>query len=318
MLVGGRSSAQPLTPRRTTIHATRRAAAAAATALALLGLAGPVEARESIECFASVPGVTARGVPTTLRYEDGRSSNEKRGPDALGYQPRDIAHPHFTKGVKPAARQANVRSYWFTLSGKQLREVKEIDRRDANGLFVSAEYETRVVRKNWSAVRQISIGRDRDHLYVLTNTGQLLRYRITGKDGNASVKYDATVGIGFGSIGTFEYARTLSILGSPFDVFLATDADSGELLEYTIPVTAPTAYVRTVLGTSGWADMRSASRQASCLNPNSGRTYDAIVGVDVSGAVRLWTDRDGDDGLGMDIVDRGVIKSRWKPMPYSD
>jgi hypothetical protein len=175
-----------------------------------------------------------------------------------------------------------------------------------------------VIRKHWSTVRQISIGKDRDYLYVLTNSGELLRYRLMGKDGETVVRFDTTVGVGFETVGTFEYSRTISILGARLDVFLATDADSGELLEYTIPVTSPTSYTRTVLVAGGWWDLRSASRTASCLNPTSGRTYDGIVAVDVSGAVHLWTDRDGADGLGTDIVDRGVIKSRWKPRPYSD
>jgi hypothetical protein len=281
-------------------------------------VAGAVQARGSVECFASVPGATARGVPTTFRYEDGRTFSEKRGPDDLGYQPRDIANPHYAKAGRVSTMRQTVRSYWFTLSGNQLREVTEVDRRDGHGVLLSAEYHTHVVRKHWSGVRQISIGKDRDHLYALTNTDQLLRYRLTGKNGNASAKLDATVGIGFGTLGTFEYARTVTILGGAFDVFLATDADSGELLEYTIPVASPTSYLRTVLATGGWADLRSAGRTASCLNPGSGRTYDGIVAVDVAGSVHLWSDRDGSDGVGIDIVDRGVIKSRWRPTPYND
>jgi hypothetical protein len=286
--------------------------------LALLSTAGPVQARESLECFAAVPGVTARGVPTTLRYEDGQSSSERRGPDDLGYQPRDIAHPHYTTTGRTGAPRTRVRSYWFTLSGQQLREVTEVDRRDVQGQLVSAKYDTRIVRKHWSKVRQISIGKDRDYLFVLTNTGELLRYKLTGRDGNASVRFDTSVGAGFATVATFEYSRTISVLGARLDVFLATDADSGELLEYTIPETSPTTYTRTVLASGDWYDLRSASRTASCLNPASGNTYDGIVAVDVAGAVHLWTDRDGSDGLGTDIVDRGVIKSRWKPMPYSD
>jgi hypothetical protein len=257
-------------------------------------------------------------VPTTLRYEDGQSSSERRGPDDLGYQPRDIAHPHYATTGKLTARRANVRSYWFTLSGQQLREVAEVDRRDAQGVLVSAKYNTRIVRKHWSKVRQISIGRDRDYLYVLTNSGDLLRYRLTGRDGNTSVRFDTTIGAGFGTVATFEYSRTIAVLGARLDVFLATDADSGELIEYTIPVTSPTTYTRTVLASGEWYDLRSAGRTASCIDTHSGMSYDGIVAVDVNGAVHLWTDRDGSDGLGNDIVDRGVIKGHWRPMSYSD
>jgi hypothetical protein len=195
--------------------------------------------------------------------------------------------------------------------------VTEIDRWDAKGQLLSAEYRTRVMRKGWSGVRQMSIGQGRKFLYVLNNNDQLLRYRISGKNGNASVTLNAKIGVGFGTLGTFEYARTVSILGGKYDVFLATDADSDELLEYTIPVTSPTSYARTVLDQGGWADMRSAGRTASCVGP-SGTKYAGIVAVDIFGTVRLWSDRNGADGSGDDIVDRGVIKTGWRPMAYSN
>jgi hypothetical protein len=277
--------------------------------------------RDGLECHAYVHGVTVRGVPTTFRYDDGTIVSEKRGPDDLGYQPRDLALPHYPDaGTAPATRRAaKVPSYWFTLSGTQLREVTEIDRRDGSGVLVSSEYTTRVVRNNWAGARQISIGQDRDFLYVLTNTDQLLRYRLTGKDGNAAAKFDQVVGLGFAAIGTFEYTRRFTDdAGVRSDVFLATDAESGELLEFTIPQDDPTAYTRTVLQPLGWTDMRSVGRLASCLNPKSGRSYDGIVGVDLEGTVRLWTDRDSRDGLGNDIFARGVLKDGWKPLAYSD
>ena len=300
--------------------ATQRVAAVGAAAIALMGLAGPVEARGSLECFAEVPGVTPRGVPTTFTYDDGRATSENRGPDDLGYQPRDVAYSHdLDGGADRAGRPASVTSHWFTLSGDQLREVTEVDRRDARGVLLAAEYRTRVVRRHWEGVRQISIGRDRDHLYVLTNTDQLLQYRLTGKDGSTTVKLAATVGTGFGTVGTLEYARTVTgDDGARSDVFLTTDADTGALVELTIPVDTPTAYSRTVLATEGWLDMRSVGRTASCINARSGRSYDGIVGVDVDGQVLLWTDRDARDGSGEDIVPRGVLKAEWKPMAYSD
>ncbi len=302
------------------MHAALRATAVGATALALLGVAGPVEARGSLECYAEVLGATPRGVPTTFRYDDGDTSSEARGPDDLGYQPRDVAYPHDTSNGAPrvAARPTEVTSYWFTLSGDELREVTEVDRRDAHGLLVSADYNTRVVRRHWDGVRQMSIGQNRDLLYVLTNNDQLLRYRLSGVGGNATAKFSGTVGVGFGTIGTFEYARTISVDGVGADVFLATDADSGELMELTIPVDEPTAYTRTVLATEGWTELRSVGRTASCINTRSGRSYDGIVGVDMDGRVQLWTDRDSQDGVGDDIVARGVLKGSWKPMSYSD
>jgi hypothetical protein len=277
--------------------------------------------RHSLECHAYVHGVTPRGVPVTFRYDDGTVVNESRGPDALGYQPRDLAYPHYAgAGLATAAhRAARITSYWFTLSGNQLSEVTEVDRRDKRGVLVSAEYFTRVVRKNWAGARQISIGEDRDYLYALTNTDQLLRYRLTGKDGNTNAVLDQVVGVGFAAIGTWEYTRSFTDdAGARSDVFLATDADSGELLEFTIPQDDPTSYTRTVLQETGWTDLRSAGRLASCLNPTSGRSYDGIVGVDLEGTVRLWTDRDSRDGLGDDIVGRGVLKDAWKPMAYGD
>jgi hypothetical protein len=297
-----------------------RVLVAAAATLAALGPAGSAHARGSLECFAEVPGVTPRGVPTTFTYDDGRATSESRGPDDLGYQPRDVAYPHDVDGgADRSGRPTPVTSHWFTLSGDQLREVTEVDQRDARGLLIAAEYRTRVVRRNWEGVRQISIGRDRDHLYVLTNTDQLLQYRLSGKDGRTTVKLAATVGTGFGTIGTLEYARTVSDgAGSRSDVFLTTDADTGALVELTIPVDAPTAYSRTVLATEGWLEMRSVGRTASCINARSGRSYDGIVGVDLDGQVLLWTDRDAKDGSGEDIVPRGVLKGDWKPMAYSD
>jgi hypothetical protein len=307
--------------------ATRRAAAAAALAIAPLVLLPGASAasaasagsmREVLDCVATVPGVTARGIPTTFRYDEGRTSSQRRGPGDLGYQPRDIAHPHHaTTSSRTAMRATTTRRYWFTLSGQQLREVTETDRIDGEGNLLSAAYRSRLVRKGWSGIRQMSIGQGRKFLYVLNNRDQLLRYKFSGKNGNAYVQLNATIGTGFGNLGTFEYARTISILGSKHDVFLATDADSDELLEYTIPVSNPTAYRRTVLDQGGWADMRSAGRSVACVG-SGGRSYDGIVAVDIFGAVRLWTDRNGSDGLGSDIVDRGIIKSLWRPMPYSN
>jgi hypothetical protein len=303
------------------MSATRRAAAVAALAIAPIVVPqgiSPAAAREELDCVATVPGVTARGIPTTFRYNDGRTSSQRRGPDDLGYQPRDIALPHPTASSSSAAMRATTsRSYWFTLSGQQLREVTEVDRRDGQGNLLSADYRTRLVRKGWSGVRQITIGQGRKFLYVLNNKDQLLRYRFSGKNGNAWVQLNATIGTGFGTLGTFEYSRTISILGTKHDVFLATDADSDELLEYTIPLSNPSAYRRTVLDQGGWADLRAAGRSVSCEGSGGG-TYDGIVAVDFFGTVHLWTDRNGNDGLGTDIVDRGIIKSSWRPMPYSN
>src|SRR4051794_36655721 len=160
-----------------------RALAAGSTALVLLRAGGAVaagraEGPPSLTCFAEVPGVTAHGVPATFHYEDGQATTEKRGPDDLGYQPRDIAYPHESTGglIGATARADRVTSYWFTLSGPQLREVTEVDSRDAQGRLVSSDYHSRVLRKHWAGVRQISIGLDRERMYVLTNGGQLLRY----------------------------------------------------------------------------------------------------------------------------------------------
>ncbi len=308
--------------------ATRRVAAASAVAITQLAMpAGALptaSAGEPLACTATVPGVTARGVPTTFTYVDGKTASLKRGPDALGYQPRDIALPHYvasnartTPALSAARAVSTKRSFWFTLSGQQLREVVEVDRRDASGKLLSADYRTRLVRKGWSGIRQMTIGQGRKYLYVLNNKDQLQRYRFSGRQGNASVRFDATVGSGFGTLGSFEYARTISILGSKYDVLLATDADSDELLEYTVSVTNPTSYRRTVLDQGGWADLRAASRTASCAGLG-GMTYDAIVGVDVFGDVHIWSDRDGDDGVGIDIDDRGVVKESWRPLAYSN
>jgi hypothetical protein len=290
-----------------------RAATTSVLAMALLGPAGPAQAGGSLKCFAEVPGMTARGVPATFHYESGSASTVKRGPGRLGYQPRDVAFPHHAGGLA-----ATTKSYWFTLSGSQLREVTEIDHRDARGNLVSSEYHTRVVGKHWEGARQISIGRNRAYLYVLTNADQLVRYRLIGKDGETAARYDQVVGTGFGSIGTFGYSRTITALGARIDVFLATDADTGALLEFAIPRDEPTTYAPRVLVDSGWWDFRTTGRVASCLNPKNGHTYGAIVAVDITGAVRLWTDHDPTDGDGGDIVEWGMLKPSWKPMPYSD
>jgi hypothetical protein len=301
--------------------ATRRVAAAAALAIVPLVAAPGVSTAASIEdldCVATVPGVTARGMPTTFRYNDGRTSSQPRGPGDIGYQPRDIAVPHpATTSSLAAAGTTTTRRYWFTLSGQQLREVIEVSTRDSQGKLLSTKYHSELVRKKWSGVRQMSIGQGRKFLYVLNNKDQLLRYRFSGKNGNAWVQLDAKIGTGFGTLGTFEYVRTISILGSKHDVFLAIDADSDELLEYTIPVSNPTAYRRTKLDQGGWADMRAAGRSVSCVGSGGG-SYDGIVAVDFFGSVHLWTDRNGSDGIGTDIVDRGIIKVDWRPLPYSN
>ncbi len=303
-------------------------------AVAITQVAGPLgmvagvsAAVDGLDCVAIVPGVTARGIPTTFHYDDGDTSSRRRGPDTLGYQPRDIALPHRatthifyrTHGFEGRVygRVTRKRSYWFTLSGQQLREVIEISRLDGKGRLLSTDYRTRLVRKRWSGIRQMSIGQGRKYLYVLDNKDRLLRYRIRGTDGNTSVRLNANLGGGFGTLGSFEYARTITILGVKHDVFIATDADRDELLEYTIPVNNPTAYRRTVLDQGGWADLRTTSRAASC-DGVGGNDYDAIVGVDVYGAVHLWTDRNGADGNGNDIVDRGIIKARWRPLAYGN
>jgi hypothetical protein len=273
-----------------------------------------------MECYATVTGMTATGVPATLHYENGTVFTERRGPDSLGYQPRDVAYPHHATGGQVAARTngpTEVTSYWFTVAGSQLREVTEVDRRDAQGRLIGSTYRTRALRKHWAAVRQISIGLDRARLYVLTNDDELLRYRIRGKNGDARVTFDQVVGTGFGTIGTFEYVRTLTALGLRTDVFLATDADSGALLELAIPKDDPTTYTRTVLADTGWWDMRMAGRTASCVS-GGGHLSGAIVGVGLDGVVRLWTDREPADGDGSDISEWGVLKAGWKPLAYSD
>ncbi|MBF4769861.1 hypothetical protein ISU10_18985 [Nocardioides agariphilus] len=309
---------------------TRRLAAVTAAVVVQLAAPGPTTApafaMAQLTCHASVPGVTARGVPTTFRYDDGRAFAQRRGPDALGYQPRDLALPHRSTTTtrttaRTSARASSLvttkRSYWFTLSGQQLREVIEVDRLDGTGKLLSADYRSRLVRKNWSGIRQMSIGQGRKYLYVLNNKDQLQRYVFGGKNGSATVRFDKTVGTGFGTLGSFEYVRTFSVLGSKYDVFLATDADKDELLEYTIPVSNPTAYYSTLLDQGGWADMRATGRTASCVGVG-GMAYDAIVGVDVFGDVYLWTDRNGSDGSGADIVSRGLIKDGWRPLAYSN
>jgi len=310
--------------RSTTMVTAAAGAVACAAGLVVSAPVGQAAPPGSFECYAAVEGVTARGVPATFRFENGRLTTLRRGPGSLGYQPRDIAHPHYA-GSSPLSRMvgrvgrvARVKSYWYTLSGSQLREVTERSLRDAQGRLISTTYRTRVVRKHWEGVRQMSIGADRDLLYVLTNNDQLLRYRLTGKDGNTTVRYAGTVGAGFGTIGTFEYSRTITPLGLSIDVFLATDADSGELIEFGIPRDQPSSYSRTVLATTGWTDMRMAGRTASCLNPKNDRSYGGIVAVALDGAIRLWTDSDPRDGNGEDIAEWGVLKSAWKPMPYSD
>ena len=307
--------------RSTTVVTAAAGAVACAVGLVVPAPVGQAATADSFECYAAVEGVTARGVPATFRFENGTITTQKRGPGSLGYQPRDIAHPHYAGGSPLSGtlgRAARVKSYWYTLSGAQLREVTEKSLRDAQGRLISTAYRTRVVRKHWEGVRQMSIGADRDLLYVLTNTDQLLRYRIMGKDGNTTVRYAGTVGVGFGSIGTFEYSRTITPLGLKIDVFLATDADSGELIEFGIPRDQPSSYTRTVLATTGWTDMRTAGRTASCLNPKNDRAYGGIVAVALDGAIRLWTDTNPRDGSGADIAEWGVLKSAWKPMPYSD
>jgi hypothetical protein len=283
-------------------------------ALSVSGVTPAGAAGTTLQCEARVPGVTARGVPVTLHYDGGRASTQRRGPGRLGYQPRDLAYPHPTT-TGPATYPST--SYWFTVSGSQLREVTEVDRRDDQGRLV-ASYRTRVVRKHWENVRQIAIGRGRARLYVLSTDDQLLRYKLRGKGDDTRVQFEEVVGAGFGSIGSFEYVRTITALGLRTDVFLATNADTGQLLEYAIPKENPSSYSVSVLADTGWWDMRVASRQASCVDPRNGRAYGAIVGVGVDGAVQLWTDLDPADGDGSDIAPWGVLKPSWQPLAYSD
>src|SRR5689334_16555300 len=84
-----------------------------------LGTVAPAAGRGSLECYAQVQGVTPRGVPTTFTYEKGRATSEARGPDDLGYQPRDLALPHPAEGTR-LPRAGTTTSHWFTLSGDQL------------------------------------------------------------------------------------------------------------------------------------------------------------------------------------------------------
>src|SRR4051812_9226295 len=96
-----------------------RALVHAALVGALVGVGGPAQARGSLECYAEVPGVTARGVPTTFQYDDGQASAQTRGPGTLGYQPRDVAYPHDVgNGIgRGLTGSTSVTSHWFTLSG---------------------------------------------------------------------------------------------------------------------------------------------------------------------------------------------------------
>jgi hypothetical protein len=66
------------------------------------------------------------------------------------------------------------------------------------------------------------------------------------------------------------------------------------------------------------APVMSTAAIAPYCCPFFGFRHDAIVGVDVFGDVYLWTDRNGSDGSGADIVSRGLIKDGWRPLAYSN
>ena len=68
-------------------HARTLRDVAVVGAVAITQVAGPLgmvagvsAAVDGLDCVAIVPGVTARGIPTTFHYDDGDTSSRRRGP----------------------------------------------------------------------------------------------------------------------------------------------------------------------------------------------------------------------------------------------
>ena len=275
---------------------------------------------DGLECHAYVPGVTVRGVPATFRYDDGKVVTEKRGPDDLGYQPRDLALPHYP-GCRDCLGRAScgegLQLLVHPLRQPVARSHGDRPARSATAYCLGG-YTTRLVRKNWSGARQISIGQDRDFMYVLTNTDQLLRY---GSPARTATPREARPGGRFGlrRIGTFEYTRSFTDdEGMRSDVFLAPPRRLGRAAGVHDPARRPDG-VHPERASAPRLDRHAFGGPAGVVpEPEQRAVVRRHRRSRPGGCVRLWTDRDSHDGEGNDIFERGVLKDAWRPMAYSD
>jgi hypothetical protein len=287
--------------------------AAGATCL-FVASATPVSAWAPVNCYWWMEGVDSAGVPQSLRYNKQGLTIEALGPGSLGYVPRDIAYPNGDNGGGlPSTGPATFEMFWFTLDGPNLREVTQTRTiQMPEGANISTTYATRVMSTSWSGVRQIAIGKNREFMYGLTANG-LVRYRLSGEDGAATVRTDSVVATtGWAGVRSLTYSRTVTWQGSDAEVFLAL-TKAGGLVEYIIPLDDPTKWVRKDLRSSSWQDVVAVSL-SGCDESNDAASYTAVTS---NGDLYLYSEANGNDFRGDDIRRVGRLASPWSATPYN-
>ena len=258
---------------------------------------------------------SARDVPLRRRAA---STHEARAGRPRVPAPRRGLPPRLAAdGLRPPPRKLLVHAVGLAAA----RGDRDRPSRRA-GYLVSSDYHTRVVGKHWEGARQISIGRRSRPTSTCSPTptsscGTGCRARTARR----AARYDQVVGTGL------RHHRHVRVLphdhrpGRALDVFLATDADSGALLEFAIPSgrtrrRTPAGCWRRAAG----GDIRASGADGVVHEPEERALVRRRSSRSTStGAVLLWTDRRRDGRRrASDIAEWGVLKPFWKPMPYSD
>ena len=266
--------------------------------------------------------MTARGVPATFHYEGGPADHReaRAGPPRLP-APRHRLPPPGAGGLVGTAEGGPGHQLLVHPVGlPAARGHRDRPARRAGQPGLARTTTPASSRKHWEGARQISIGTNRDRTSTCSPTAtSCCATDLHGKDGDTprgSTRSSARGSAPSARSSTPHDHRPRALR---IDVFLATDADTGALLEFAIPRDEPTTYARTGAGRQRL--VRHPHRRADGVVPEPEERAHSTArssAVDITGAVRLWTDRRPSDGDGSDIAEWGVLKPSWKPMPYSD
>jgi hypothetical protein len=146
------------------------------------------------------------------------------------------------------------------------------------------------------------------YLYALIGTG-LHRYTV-GTD-FVPTKRVADNTTGWSSLRTMSFSGTAPLNGGNADGILMTTT-GGALIEYVLPQSAPSKWIKGVLAPTGWNVFKHVSA-GSC--DGAARN---IIGITPTGVVHNYIDANRFDLNGSDIRRTGQIASDWQADTYFD